>query len=278
MAGGSPEGTLYFEGNIAPSNLKLARSGDNLLVTVTGMNNQIVLWNSVADSYAQVATIETSEGVRLTDNNGTLTLYSTAASAVTDVAMLSSIPQSAHVIIRDTASNVFANPASLVPLALHGPLTSIVLTDSTPPTRTLTYQQYVSDAALLNLIQSPFNLKVTGVSAANLLTVANSPHVTAITLSDTQANLQNNMAAIDALAAKGVVSTITPTDPNPSVFSVNLAQYEANQAFFKEMVGSYSIALSGVPASQVKSLLAQPHVAQVSVVDTQAKSYFMKAT
>jgi hypothetical protein len=77
-------------------------------------------------------------------------------------------------------------------------ISTITLTDTTTPSFTLTGPQYRSDAAVLAKISSPYALSVTGASAALAATLQANAHVTAITVSDTAANVASALTALSA--------------------------------------------------------------------------------
>ena len=156
-------------------------------------------------------------------DGGTPTLALTEAQLLGDTAALATITGAYHVTVTgvlaadavsaaaqtgvtsvsvsDTAANVAANIDALETLTGTGQLATVILTNGGTPTMTITATQLSADAAALALISSAHNLAVTIVLAANATSVGGQTHVTAVSVSDTAANVAT--IALDALQALG---------------------------------------------------------------------------
>ena len=196
--------------------------------------------------------------------------YNLSVSGVT-AANAATVAGQAHVTsisVSDMGANVLANIAALETLATGTELSSITLTDGTTPTLALTAAQYAADTAALAKIGSAYNLSISGVTAANASTVAGAAHVTAVTVSDTAANVLTNMTALETLATGTKLSSIALTDGTTPTLSLTATQYAADAAALGKISSAYNLSISGVTAANASTIAGAAHVTSVTVSDT----------
>ncbi len=100
-----------------------------------------------------------------------------------------------------------------------------------PQLVSITYTEFAADTATLAEITASFNLTVTGVSVANRAAVEAAAHVTAITISDTAADIT---AALATLNADTEISSIVISDN--AALTVTAAQKTADARALAELV------------------------------------------
>ena len=130
---------------------------------------------------------------------------------------------------------------------------------------TLTADQLDAQADTLALIGGDHDLKVTGVSMANLSTVLATPAVRSVELS---ASSQDISARFDGLVALGdTLSQLQVSSPSTPI-ALTATQYAQGATTLAKIDGTYSLALVDVLAENAADLSNQAHVASVSVSDT----------
>jgi len=266
-------------------------------VTVANLANVLanghVILVSVSDSAVNVAAaLDTLQGaaakisgIILTDGN-TPTLAITAAQLTSDagalglltstynlsvsgvtVANLAAVlanPLVLSVTVSDTASNVAAALDTLQADAAK--ITAITLTDGGTPTLAITATQLASDAGVLGLIGSTYNLTVSGVTVANLAGVLKNLHVASVTLSDSGSNVQAGLDTLQGDVAK--ISNITLTDANTPSLAITYQQLLGDLHLLSKITSIYNLSVSRVAAANLTSVLATGHVQSVVVSDT----------
>jgi hypothetical protein len=150
------------------------------------------------------------------------------------------------VSVSDTAANVVANLTALEGVA-KGKLASIVLTDSATPT--LTAAPDSAAASVLGKIAGSYNLVLTGATAAYAASLAVQAHVTAVSVSDTAANVVANLAALENVAIAGKLTEISLTDGATSALSIPLAQLNAYQTISDKFIGQRNIIVTDAQSS-----------------------------
>jgi hypothetical protein len=141
---------------------------------------------------------------------------------------------------------------------------------ATVPTLAVTAAQLSRDAGAIAAITSTFNINVTGVDAASAAAVAALPHVTSITISDSAANVSNNIDALQRLVASGKISSISLSDAGVPQLGLTANQLKTDAAVFGTIVSSYALAVGGVTAGTAMSIANQPHVTSVAITDSAA--------
>jgi hypothetical protein len=233
----------------------LAASGELTAVTVT--NNTV----AVAVTLAQL----TSDATVLGLFTGT---YSFSVSGVTVANEASQLaqPHIASVSISDTAANVNAALDTLQ--ALGTKLVAIALTDGGTPALSISGTQFTADAATIAKLTGSYSLSVNNVLAASAATVGANTHVTAMTITDTGANVATSIAALQGQNAK--ITSITLTDGGTPTLAVTAAQLSADAGALGKIGSAYNLAVSGVTAANAASTAAASHVTSITVSDTAA--------
>ena len=152
-------------------------------------------------------------------------------------------------------------------MAAAGKITSIVFTDSTKPTITLTAAQQSADAAALAKITSPYTLVITGgtVTAAKAATTT-----TAVAVSDTSANVLAYLAQLQTQAAAGRIISIAFTDSTTPTLSLTAAQLTADATVLGKISSAYDLSISGVTALNASTVAGTAHVTLITISDTAA--------
>jgi hypothetical protein len=117
---------------------------------------------------------------------------------------------------------------------------------------------------------SAYNLAVSAVTVANAVSTSGQAHVVTIAVSDTAANLSGtNLDTLQTLAASGKLTGVTVTN-NTVAVSITLAQQTSDATVIGLFTGTYSFSISGVSVANEASVLAEAHIASVSISDTAA--------
>lgn len=186
--------------------------------------------------------------------------YSLVVSGAT-VAQAAGLQANAHVTsftLLDSGTHVASGLNGLLP---DSKLTSIMLTDKTAPTLSITGAAYAADVSVLAKIASPYYLSVTGATVASAAGLQANSHVTSFAISDTAAHIQ---AALNSLNSMSQLTSIRVSDGLPVTMSY--AQYRADTAVRKEL-GSAYINVAGVTAGAAMSVWSDPHVLQETIAD-----------
>ena len=151
--------------------------------------------------------------------------------------------------ISDTGADVAQN---LDALSADPNVDSIALTDPNPPTLTITASQLADNAPALGKITNPYQLAVTGVSAANAASVAQTGigqgNVASVAVSDSAADVVSNLDALQSLVPAGELSSISVTDPNPPTLTLTIAQALNDTTALGEITSPYFVALADTVA------------------------------
>jgi hypothetical protein len=256
---------------------------------------------SVADTAANVvinlaaletlAAADTLTAISLTDS-GTPTLTITATQLASDATVLGLIAGAydlgvtgvtaanaatvgaeanvTSVSISDTAANVSTNLDALQALANAGELGSITLTDGGTPSLSITQAQLTSDAGALAAIGSSYHLSLSSVLAASAASVAAETNVTAVSVSDTDANVVSNLASLQTLAAASELTSITLVDPGTPVLTITATQLSSDATAIGLIAGTFDLAVTSVLAANSATVAGTSHVTSVAVLDTAA--------
>jgi hypothetical protein len=172
------------------------------------------------------------------------------------------------VSVSDTAANVIANLDALQTLSADSQLAAIILTNGGTPTLSVTATQLSDDAGALAAITSSYDLSVSGVLAANASSVSGQAHVTALTVSDTSANVVAAIAALQAIGTQ--LTSVALTDGGTPVLSITGAQFTADSGAIGKITSAYDLSVSSVLAANVSTVGGNSHVTAIAVVDTGA--------
>ena len=147
----------------------------------------------------------------------------TAANVVNDL----SNNHVSSVSVTDTAAHIVANIDALQNVLAK--IGSIGLSDAGTPTLAVTASQYAHDANTLAKISTPYNLTISGETAANISADLSNTHVTGITVADSVAQIAANLTNLQSQLSK--ISSINLTDsitPNLPVLTLSGAQMTAD--------------------------------------------------
>ena len=251
VSGAYPGSTINIDGRndvVYGTGLKVVIAKGLASAIIHGDNNQIVAGASTAlqiDGTSNVVTL----------NGPDVQLSASAASSVSVIA---------------AAANVVANLASLQVLAAAGRLPSIILTDIGLPALSLTAVQFAAAGGVLARVSGPYTVRLTGVLAANAMSLAGLSHVASIAAKDTAANVIANLSSLQAVAASGKLLSVALTNPGSPALGLTAAQFVDASGVLARISGSYTVSLTGVPAANGTSAASLGHVTAFGVQDTVA--------
>lgn len=174
-------------------------------------------------------------------------------------------PSMAAVSISDTSAQIAANLNALNAMAAAGKISAI--TSSTLSTAlSITGSQLLADSLVLSKISGSYKLAVSGVAAANLSTALANTKVSSVTVIDSAANFNANMAALVSAAANAKVLSITLSGAADPV-ALTAAQYSAT---LTAKLANFTVSVSGVSSANAAAVNANAKVASFSVLDTSA--------
>jgi len=110
----------------------------------------------------------------------------------------------------------------------------------------------------------------TTYTAAGAYSAWQSGNTGPFTIVDTENDVRNEIDALQTLATKGILGSITLTDGATTPLSISAAQLSADARALAELTGSYSLSVVGVTAANAASVAAQSHVSSVAVSDSSA--------
>jgi len=133
--------------------------------------------------------------------------------AVSNLSSILSNANVSNVSISDTASNIALSLDQLQSNASK--IASVIVSDG--GTLNITSSQFTSDATLLGLISSNYNLIVSSVAASKASAAFANSHLTSMSVSDTASNIVTNLDALQADASK--ISSLTISDKQVLILS-----------------------------------------------------------
>lgn len=146
--------------------------------------------------------------------------------------------------ITDSVSNIVG---SLAKLNADTKLTSVTLTGGTSVA--VNSAQYFSDRVLLDKLTTGDTITVSGVSTANLASVATDTHVSGFAVNDTLSNIGSDLSTLETYAETGELTAINVTDTGQALV-LSPAQYIADTDAIDLMKGSFTITL-GAPQTHL---------------------------
>ena len=164
--------------------------------------------------------------------------------------------------ILDTAANV---AAAFDTLNSAGKISAIGFTDSGVPSLSITYAQLVDDTAALALCGGSFVLQVAGAPVSAAATLQADTRITAFSISDTAAHVQD---AIDALNGETKISSVAFSDSGTPSVSIAYTQYVDDNATIAKFTGDYGLVVSGASILAAVALQADSRVMEFSITDT----------
>jgi uncharacterized delta-60 repeat protein len=220
-------------------------------MTVTDSNPLTVTAYEFTNFYNALSTIAGSYSLTL---SGSTAL--TAAQASTTVA-----GHFSSLSVGDTAANVAANLDALQ--SLGSKLSSVAISDS--GTLSLTATQYANDSGALGKLTGTYGIGLSQVTAANVASAVNAPHVNSVMVNDTAANISSQLTALYTAGSK--LSDISVLDPANAV-GLSYSQYINNASVLIKIHGTHLLAISGVSASAASSVAAAAYVSSISISDS----------
>lgn len=165
------------------------------------------------------------------------------------------------VAVVDTSANIAKNIDALNTL---GDKLSGVTQSGKPTALTLTATQINSDATVLNKISEPYSISVSGNISDVKKIIANSK-LTAVTLTDSMSNIQNNL---DVLTAnKGKITIISLTDKAP-VFTLSANNIDANTEILNKIKTNYSIKATDVSYANLSKYSSNSKITSLELKDS----------
>ena len=190
------------------------------------------------------------------------TISLTAADLANSTALMGKISSVAFVKVSDTSANIALKFADLL---VQGSKINSIEQTGTKAALALTSAQFAAGASVLGKIDSGnYTVSLNDVSAKTLAAVNANAKVTSFNFVDTSANIALQLPSLKTasklqnITASGVPSAITLTDANYLLYTSTLAK----------ITGSYSLALTGVAATNVATRLENTKVTAVSVNDS----------
>lgn len=190
----------------------------------------------------------TEQGVNSIVITTTSTVYELTASQAAQEFTHGNVTNRAPIL--DSGANIVSHLDVLAAMAVTGDLGPLYLTDSTPPTFSVTASQYVKDPGALTDIIGAYSLKITGVDAADAAIYAGLDHVVGITVSDSAADVSAVIDSLQTLVAVGRLSSIGLTDTGFGTVSVTAAQLANDTAALSALSGNYSVVITAPSSSQ----------------------------
>ena len=194
---------------------------EDLFITAIQLSNSAGLLGKFSDSYS-------------------LSVSGVAATAAKSLADDHAYIQAVQV--SDTSQNISANLNDL--LALGSRLTSISVTDSSP--LAITAAQYLDNPQLDVLLAGQATFNISGITAADALTIASHADVASMSLVDSADHIASNLNALQGISSK--VSDIAFTDALP-VFTVDVADWQADSSVIGKFSSTFGLVLTNVNAA-----------------------------
>ena len=190
-------------------------------------------WQVAAPAIAVLARVSTPYKLAVTGNLG-------AGAAALLAGVASKVD--GRVAITDFSGNVAANLAALQTLASQGRISGITLLDGGVTPLVLTPAQAASAPAVLAAIASAYQL--TRNTSAAAATAPSAPF-SVLTVTDSAANIQAHLAALQPLAVNGRLTSITVTGGGAVALSLTAAEVGANADALLRISNSFTIGLIG---------------------------------
>ena len=181
----------------------------------------------------------------------------------------------ASITVADQASAISASLDTLQADVAAGKVTGINLTDGGTATLTVTAAQLVSDAQAINSITGNYTLSVTDASLASLS--ANIlAHASAISVSDSAANISSDLDTLQSLAAAGKLISVAVTDTDFPSLSVTAAQLTSDSSVLSDLTGGFTVKIDASSSANLTLSGVAGHGNTVSFADT-ASDYSISA-
>ena len=245
-----------------------------LAVTASQFAHDTAVLGKISTPYTLSISGETAANVATDAKNSHVTaigVQDNVANVLANTAVLAtSAAKLSSLVISDTSANVQGALDHLqVFQTASGLISGIVLTDVSPPTLTVTANQFANDGVVLGKISSPYGLSISGATVANVVTDIKNGHVTSMGVADTAANVVVNLdAVLEVNATK--LSTITLTDKGTPTLAITALQLNSDAAVLGKIGTPYSLGIRGETVANVATDVKNNHVVAVGVVDSAA--------
>ena len=240
-------------------------------INVSDISNPLKLtYNQLISNAALLAKVQSAYALSISDASILNLTKITATNSV-------KFAVNTDVYLLDTSTNVHTNLVKLETLFNTSNLINlkgIKLSDLSTPTFNITSAQYFDNADILNLITSPYSLKVSGVITDDLATLLKNPHVTSVAINDTADSVALAFNALNTNANKITGITINLSDTVKAYpIALTAQQFIADTAALKLLTGIYTLDITNSPAN-FKTLANYTtyasHITSFSVKDTSA--------
>jgi len=230
------------------------------------VNGKLVVFTYVTDSAANILTNQTAL-INLGKQISNVAFTDTVANVITDIGKLQSLSGKLAITVSDSSQNIVNKLGALQ--ALNTSITNITITDAVIPTLIINAGQYAQDSLILAKITTPYNLTITGETAANVVNDLNNSHVTTITITDTAAHLVANIDALQNISAK--LGGINLSDAGAPILALTASQYAHDSSTLAKISTPYNLTISGETAANVSVDLSNKHVINIAVADSVAQ-------
>lgn len=181
--------------------------------------------------------------------------------SATDAATYASDTHVAAMAVNDSSSAV---AAQFDTLATATNLTAIALSDE-GGTLALSSTQILANAETLAKFTTDYALSATDVALTDLAEIQAIPQVSAIGISDTAENVNNNFS--DLLALGDTLSQVHLTDASP-VLSLEQIAWTSGASVLAKIDAAYEVDVASVAAADAATVAADTSVRHVDVADT----------
>ena len=195
--------------------------------------------------------------------------YSVDVSAA-DAATAQSLASDSHVASIDVTDTRATVATKFAELTANTKLSAIHFSGANNP-MALTQTLVLNGMDTLAKIQDLYTLAISGVTAANLMDLADNLPVNSMAVTDTSDNLSSVFDDLQAL--DDTVTTIVASDAATDAIELTYAQFQAGTSTLAKMSGSYSLMISEVAADAATAVAATQAggasvVTAVTVTDT----------
>jgi hypothetical protein len=205
----------------------------------------------------------------------------------------------APIALSDTASAIQGNLTILDQLSSNGLISSISLTNNTPPQFSMSPNDFINSAGILNSINSPYAVQVTqpftvdqvsnlgstlankfvpldvADSVSNILSNANwlnqtSPQINYI-ITDTAQNISSNfnaLATLPSIQSVTIAHDANVSSQNQNLLTITDSQLNSNPKLIAKLPANYLLSITNASAADAVSLQKNVHVENFQISDT----------
>jgi hypothetical protein len=157
--------------------------------------------------------------------------------------------------------------SALDALKANGKVVSITQTGKAAAL-SMTAAQLAQNTSTLAKLQGSYTLSVSGVSAADALSLASTNgKITSLSVSDTGSVLTDKLADLSALGKK--LTSVTQSDTGAAL-NLSASDWVTHIGTLSKIKGGYAVAVSGVSAASAQKFASDNRVRSVAVADTGA--------